>query len=122
MDDLISRKDAINALDKLPICPKSIEDDTYISKWDAIDMISDIPSVESTRAMDEAIQHYMNEGYMILDRPTGEWILEDVQNKEDIENSNYSFRCSECGYVDIHSKCVEVPYCWHCGGRMKKHE
>lgn len=53
-------------------------------------------------------------------RPKGEWILEDVQRKEDVENSNYSFRCSECGYRDIHSKCVEVPFCWHCGAKMTK--
>ena len=31
-------------------------------------------------------------------------------------NSFYS--CSECGYGDIQSPEVIVPYCWHCGAKL----
>lgn len=49
---------------------------------------------------------------------TGHWILADEQNKEDIENDNYRFICSECQCSDIHAKGTIVPYCWKCGHRM----
>lgn len=49
---------------------------------------------------------------------TGHWILADAQNKEDIENDNYRFICSECQCSDIHAKGVVVPYCWKCGAKM----
>ena len=49
---------------------------------------------------------------------TGHWILADEQNKEDVENGNYRFICSECQYSDIHAKGTLVPYCWKCGAKM----
>lgn len=49
---------------------------------------------------------------------TGHWILADKQNKEDVENDNYRFICSECQCSDIHAKGTIVPYCWKCGCRM----
>lgn len=48
----------------------------------------------------------------------GHWILADEQNKEDVENDNYRFICSECQYSDIHAKGTLVPYCWKCGAKM----
>ena len=48
----------------------------------------------------------------------GHWILADVQNKEDVENDNYRFICSECQCSDIHAKGTVVPYCWKCGAKM----
>lgn len=50
---------------------------------------------------------------------TGHWILADEQNKEDVENDNYRFICSECQCSDIHAKGTIVPYCWKCGARME---
>lgn len=49
----------------------------------------------------------------------GHWILADEQNKEDVENDNYRFICSECKCSDIHAKSTIVPYCWKCGAKMK---
>ena len=49
----------------------------------------------------------------------GEWILSDVQRKEDTDNDNYWYVCSECGHSDLHSKSQEVPYCWCCGAKME---
>ncbi len=48
----------------------------------------------------------------------GEWILADEQRKEDTDNDNYRYICSECGHSDLHSKSQEVPYCWWCGAKM----
>lgn len=53
---------------------------------------------------------------------TGYWILADEQNKEDVENDNYRFICSECQCSDIHAKDVIVPYCWKCGAKMESEE
>lgn len=49
---------------------------------------------------------------------TGRWILAEEQNKEDVENDNYRFICSECQCSDIHAKGTKVPYCWKCGAKM----
>ena len=51
---------------------------------------------------------------------TGHWILSDVQSEEELRNNNYLYYCSECGKGDVHSKSVEVPFCWHCGAKMLK--
>lgn len=47
------------------------------------------------------------------------WILAEEQNKEDVENDNYRFVCSECQCSDIHAKGTKVPYCWKCGAKME---
>ena len=52
----------------------------------------------------------------------GKWILADEQNKEDVENDNYRFICSECQCSDIHAKGTIVPYCWKCGAKMQESE
>lgn len=54
-----------------------------------------------------------------VNRPKGHWILSQNQDKEDTDNGNYRFECSNCGYSDTHSKATEVPYCWHCGADMR---
>ena len=48
----------------------------------------------------------------------GHWILSEVQDEEENANGNYRYRCSCCGYSDLHAKNQTVPYCWHCGARM----
>ena len=53
------------------------------------------------------------------ERPKGCWILSKSQNKEDTDNGNYRFECSNCGCFDTHSKATEVPYCWKCGADMR---
>ena len=49
----------------------------------------------------------------------GQWILCDKQDLNDVANDNYLYECSECKSLDLHSKSAIVPYCWHCGVRMK---
>ena len=80
----------------MPIAPYAPEDDTLISKWDAIDAITDIPSA---------------------DRPKGEWYIreyeyftcsecgEDYRNscdctreaEEKLQNGDYPNFCPNCG-------------------------
>ena len=50
---------------------------------------------------------------------TGHWILCENQRQEDVDNGNYLFVCSECGFVDVHSKAVTVSFCWNCGADMR---
>ncbi len=49
---------------------------------------------------------------------TGHWILTEEQNKEDVENGNRNYKCSECNHGDTHAKNQIVPYCWYCGVYM----
>ena len=56
---------------------------------------------------------------MEQEQKTGHWILADEQNKEDVDNDNYRFICSECQCSDIHAKGTKVPYCWKCGSKME---
>ncbi len=55
----------------------------------------------------------------IEERKTGKWILCDEQRKEDTDNGNYRYLCSNCNYADIHAKNIKVPFCWHCGAKME---
>lgn len=50
-------------------------------------------------------------------RMEGIWI----EQPESLNDRNDKiYRCSICGYADEQSPSAEVPYCWHCGSRMKK--
>lgn len=53
------------------------------------------------------------------DRPQGKWLLSDLQYKEDNDNGNYAYVCTNCNHTDIHAKTQKVPYCWWCGAKMK---
>lgn len=48
----------------------------------------------------------------------GHWIEDTIQNPEDLANDNIAYKCSCCGHGDLHSKSVEVRYCWYCGAKM----
>ena len=61
--DLISRQDAVEAVNNY-----------CTSLMDIKRAICALPSAESTGAMDEAIRHYIEEGYMQPVKKTGEWI------------------------------------------------
>lgn len=50
----------------------------------------------------------------------GHWILSDYQVKEDTDNGNYRYYCSNCSHADIHARIVDVPYCWYCGAKMEE--
>lgn len=56
------------------------------------------------------------------ERKMGKWILSDIQNKEDNDNGNYAYICSNCFCHDIHAKTAVVPYCWFCGAKMERGE
>ena len=47
----------------------------------------------------------------------GEWIRTGY-----LGNGNAHYECSNCHYGDEHAEGQEVPYCWHCGAKMKEAE
>lgn len=96
MNDLISRKAAIDLWDKYH---------PYIS-------IEAMEYDRELRALPSASQNGRK----------GRWILSDEQRQEDVDNGNYRFICSECGKSDIHSKAVTVSFCWNCGCAMEGEE
>ena len=94
MNDLISRQAAIEEIARHDCTNGEVP---YFTGKDVQEILKVIPSAEPVH---------------------GEWILSDVQRKEDTDNDNYWYVCSECGHSDLHSKSQEVPYCWWCGARM----
>ena len=110
-DDTISRQAAIDALDVLRqehryrIPGKRETYSQYNEAWqDALDRaegaICNLPSAQP-------------------ERPKGQWMLCDNQRREDIENGNYMYVCTNCLCSDVHAKTVTVPFCWHCGAEMR---
>lgn len=47
--------------------------------------------------------------------PKGEWI-----RTGSLGNGNAQYECSNCHYGDEQAESQEVPYCWHCGAKMRK--
>ena len=95
MDDLISRQAAIDAIDEI----SREVDDGYgfdYEKWR--EYFCELPSAQPKR---------------------GRWIIAKEQRREDTENGNYMYNCSNCGCGDLHSKAVKVSYCWNCGADMR---
>ncbi len=43
----------------------------------------------------------------------GQWIERGYMG-----NDNWDYMCSVCGAGEVHTKRVEVRYCWNCGARM----
>ena len=94
-DDLISRRKAIDAL---------------------IDALNDVGVLDAED---------INTVFRMLppEQPEhirGRWILAKEQRREDIENGNYMYNCSNCDCSDLHSRAVNVSYCWNCGADMRE--
>lgn len=94
-EDAVSRQEAIDALRRDPKGKSS-----GYSSEDAIVTIGAVPTVQP-------------------ERKKGKWLLSDEQRREDTDNCNYLFFCSNCLHSDIHAKTQEVPYCWWCGANMR---
>ena len=52
-------------------------------------------------------------------RGVGEWIRQEKAHPNCPEDSDYRYECSVCGWSDQHNAKMIVPFCWHCGARMK---
>ena len=113
MSDLISRQAAIDALDEsIKRCDKALSSfeismkDEYAVKVEKAslkhyrDILENLPSVQP-------------------ERKKGKWLLSDEQRREDTDNGNYLYFCSNCLRSDVHAKTQEVPYCWWCGADMR---
>lgn len=105
-------------IEEAPSVNPQIPDQWYELK----ETITEMRDNDGTASQQDACKFLVN--YMdVLEKQmqepkTGHWILADEQNKEDVENDNYRFICSECQCSDIHAKDTIVPYCWKCGCRM----
>jgi hypothetical protein len=150
MSDSISRQDTINDLISRKWLMEIFENypfDTEKDKNRVIHVVRDTaPSVEPEQKTKKLIEEinkmdrlYLNiqDGEIRVlpydnviriiqrtesERKVGKWILSDAQRREDIENGNYQYFCSNCLYSDIHAKTVTVPFCWHCGAKMEDEE
>ena len=95
MSDLIDRQAAIDRLTEYGNGRA-----VFISVGEAIIRIEQLPPAQPERIR-------------------GRWILAKEQRREDIENDNYMYNCSNCDCGDLHSKAVKVSYCWNCGAKME---
>lgn len=100
MDDTIGRQAAIDAIDR-ERKNKHLFNTAEDGLLEARGIINTLPSAQP-------------------ERKTGIWILSDMQNKEDNDNGNYAYICSNCFHRDIHAKTAVVPYCWYCGAKMER--
>lgn len=92
-DDYILRSDALKAT-----CENCTEHYVCNGKCDDTDRLRKIPAADVEPK-----------------RKTGVWLEEEAT-----DDGNWRYICSVCGYADIQSRSAQVPYCWHCGSRMRK--
>ena len=108
-NDLISRQDAIDALeeqlDYLQMLNKN-ENPTAEGKWYGINWarntIADLPSIE--------------------ERPQGEWISrEDMDYVDENKVTNNHFMCKDCGFIHnfIDGHTSQYNFCPNCGADMR---
>ena len=90
MDDLISRQAAIDCV------MECYDNDELFEVYE--DRLNELPPIQPKK---------------------GRWIIAKEQRREDTENGNYMYNCSNCGCGDLHSKAVKVSYCWNCGADMR---
>lgn len=94
-----------------------IDADALIENWqeDAEYMETEIFKLATYAAIND-VKHAPT---VVPERKKGKWILSDEQRREDTDNDNYRYVCSNCLHSDIHAKTQEVPYCWWCGADMR---
>ena len=95
--DLISRADAVKAIEELPNCYNGWSD-TYDKAY-IITTLEEVPSVSAERV--------------------GVWLHKEMWN--DVLDKNISYiECSECGHAPYYGGATETPnYCPNCGARME---
>lgn len=123
MNDLISRRAAIKAIDDLPNCYNGYSD-TYDKAY-IIGVLEEVPSIEPKKVVKDycrprnlmvvtaedfhGLVEQMLQTIDVPDRKFGEWIAE----------PNCWYRCSNCGqhYPSIRGY-MDYKYCPSCGSRM----
>ena len=101
MSDLIKREDAIKAVD------------AFLGTDPIVERIKRLPSADRPSAVDlsSVYSTAYKSGYEKgkADRPQGYWTKTDVA----------TYRCSECGKIQIADDVNELNYCCCCGSRNK---
>ena len=89
--------------------------------WDMFDCV-DLPRAKhwDGHTEEDAETRLMSLKPAQPERIRGRWILAKEQRREDIENGNYMYNCSNCDCGDLHSMAVNVSYCWNCGADMRE--
>lgn len=112
MSDLIERKrtkDAVDCMLALLRVPQDMREE-------AIDLfINRIPNAETTGALDDAIQEYIKDGYILAEPKVGKWIRD-----------GHHIRCNKCYsamcYMDREGDVIPQNYCPNCGAKMEGSE
>lgn len=118
MSDLIKRSDVWNITAILHSEFITIEQEQILERID--EMIDGLPSAD--RPQDDEFKNFDREslilliecqkeriGELLADRPQGHWTKTDVA----------TYRCSECGKIQIADDVNELNFCCCCGSRNK---
>lgn len=97
-DDYIKRDDALKVL-----CDKCVFESRCSRENEFCNQIQGIKAITAADVEGKRME--------------GIWI-EQPESLNDRRDKIY--RCSICGYGDEQSPSAEVPYCWHCGSKMKR--
>lgn len=124
MIDLISRREAIKAIDDLPNCYNGYSD-TYDKAY-IIGVLEELPSVEPKKVVEDYCRprnlmvvaaedfHRLVEQMLqtidVPDRKFGEW--------KEIDLANYKALCSQCGTWSP----IMGRFCPNCGAKMERSE
>lgn len=130
MSDLISREDAIEmlqeAIDSYPPTMKGQGRTRDSTLEEAIDLIKSIPNAETTGALDDAIQEYIKDGYILAEPLVGKWEECKVVDIEDTTITEV-----QSAFCPICRKYHTTPYmyyfdyfayCPNCGAKMERSE
>ena len=106
MSDLIEREYLLNIA-------RQEEAYGYVSEHE----ILNAPNAETTGALDDAIQEYIKDGYILAEPKVDAWIDDEEYNTE---YGYYFAHCSECGYqMDVHENRGYHNFCPNCGAKME---
>ena len=135
-DDIIRRNDAIKVLEHLSACKEygveiGTEEETFIGKYEAITLISDLPTIEPTEEFEwcydrgyvDAVQGIADE--MIRqdlhiapnEQKRGEWLW----SPRDADGT-VSGCCSNCSFshLFVGGHTAQYNFCPNCGADMRK--
>lgn len=123
MDDLISRQETCDSLNKYRI-EKMLEGKDISLVWECIDKVLQEPSAQSDITLESAVDYLHNIGWLqehdriMSERKTGQWVP--------LGGSDWC--CSACGHIICTEGSWDHPldrgcrYCEHCGAEMKGEE
>lgn len=95
-------------------CPEVLDADSCSVLRCIRRIIDNTQPIEADVILQQGIRNGL-EHLSVVIRPQGEWIRTGL-----LGNGNAQYECSNCHYGDEQAESQEVPYCWHCGAKMRK--